>query len=78
MLLTKKTFLKEEDISKTVNEIFRYIKQSTKKTLVNKILTKLLQLEFKSDNKTKLKAIKFVVKKYCPIISNNGNVFLQL
>ena len=35
------------DIFKIVNEIFRHIKQSTKKTLTNKISTRLLGLEFK-------------------------------
>ena len=50
-------------IFKTVNEIFRHIKQSTKKTLINKISSRLLELEFKSDNITKSKAIKFIVKK---------------
>ena len=46
---------KEEfDIFKTANKIFRHIKQSTKKTLINKISTILLRLEFfKSDNKIK-------------------------
>ena len=38
---------KELDIFRTINEAFRYIKQSTKKTL-NKISTRLLGLEFKS------------------------------
>ena len=38
------------DIFKTVNEIFRNIKQSTQKTLINKISTRLLRLEFKSDS----------------------------
>ena len=49
------------DIFKTVNEIFRHIKQSTKKSLINKIWVKLLGLEFKSDNITKSKATKFIV-----------------
>ena len=39
---------KEEfDIFRAVNEIFRHIKKSTKKTLINKILMTLLRLEFK-------------------------------
>ena len=49
------------DIFKTINEIFRHIKQSTKKTLINS--TTLLGLEFKSENIIKSKAIKFIVKK---------------
>ena len=50
-------------IFKTVNEIFRHIKQSTKKTLLSKISTRLLGLEFKSDDIIKSKATKFIVKK---------------
>ena len=61
-------------IFKTVYEIFRRIKQSTKKTLINKISTRLLGLEFESDNIIKSKAVKVITKKYCMIISNNGNV----
>ena len=56
----------EFDIFKTINEIFRHIKQSTKKTLINKISTRLLGLEFKSDNIIKSKAMKFIVKKILP------------
>ena len=47
---------KEEfDIFKTINEIFRYVKQSAKKTLINKISSILLRLEFISDDITKSK-----------------------
>ena len=57
---------KEEfDIFRTINEIFRHIKQSSRKTLINKIL-KLLELEFKSDNTIKSKAMKYIVKKILP------------
>ena len=60
------------DIFRAISEIFRHNKQSTKKTLRNKLSTR---LEFKSDNITKSKAIKFIVKrKYCLIISNNRTV----
>ena len=34
-------------------------------------------LEFKSDDIIKPKAMKFIVKKYCLTISNNGNVLCQ-
>ena len=61
LILTKETW-----ILWAINEIFRHIKQSTKKTLINKLSTILLGLEFKSDNITKLKAIKFIVKKILP------------
>ena len=42
------------------------IKQSIRKTLINKILTRLLWLEFKSDNILISKAIKFIVEKILP------------
>ena len=48
---------KDFDIFKAINEIFRYIKQSsnqlTKKNLINNISMKLSKLEFKSDKKIK-------------------------
>ena len=37
------------DIFRAINEIFRHIKQSTKKALINKMLRRLLRLEFKPD-----------------------------
>ena len=46
---------------RATNEIFTDIKQSTKKPLINKISTRLLWLDFKSDNITKSKAIKVIV-----------------
>ena len=39
---------KDFDIFRTINEIFRHIKQSTKQTLINKISMRLLRSEFKS------------------------------
>ena len=48
-------------------ELIRHIKQSTRKTLINKISTKLLGLDFKSDNMIKSKAMKYIIKKYCRI-----------
>ena len=69
---------KDFDIFKTINKIFRHIKQSTNKALVNKISTRLLGLEFKSNNIIKSKAMKFIVKKYWLIINNNGNVLCKL
>ena len=54
------------DIFKAVHEIFRHIKQSTKKTRVSKISTRLLGFKFESDNIIKSKAIKFIVKKILP------------
>ena len=54
----------EEDfnIFRTISEIFRHIKQSTKKNLMNKISARLLGFEFKSDNMIKSKAMKFITR----------------
>ena len=64
------------DIFKAINEIFMHIKQSsnwlTKKTLIDKYSMRLLGLEFKSDNAINLKVIKYIVKKYCPIMNKVG------
>ena len=58
---------KEEfDIFRTINKIFRHIKQSTKKVLIRKISTRLLGLEFKSNKIITSKAMKFIVKKILP------------
>ena len=40
----------EFDAFKVINEIFRHIKQSTKRTLIYRISIRLLGLEFKSNN----------------------------
>ena len=66
------------DIFRAFNETFRHIKQSTKKTLINKISARLLRLVFKSDNIIKSKLKNVFLKKYLLIISNNGNVLRQL
>ena len=60
------------DIFRAINEIFRHIKQSTKKTPISKTSMKLLGLEFKS------KTMSLIVKKYMLIISNNRNLLCQL
>ena len=66
------------DFFKTINDKFRRIKQSTKQVLINKILRRLLGLELQSDNIIKSKTMKFIVKKYFLIISNNGHPLCQL
>ena len=48
------------------NEIFRHIKQSTKKTLANENSTRLLGLEVKSENIIISEAIKFIIEKTLP------------
>ena len=62
------------DIFRDANEIFRHIKPSARKNLINKISTRLLQLEFKSDNISRSKAIQFIVGKILP----EWNVLHQL
>ena len=49
------------------------MKQSAKKTLINKISTRLLGLKSKCGNAIKSKTMKSVVKKYSLVISKNGN-----
>ena len=50
------------NIFKAINEIYRHIKKSTKKPLIDKISKRILELEFKS-NYLIIKALKRVVKK---------------
>ena len=69
-------------------EIFRQIKQSTKNFLINKISTRFLGLEFKSNNIIKSKALKYIFKKniarlYVTLLGftsykNNRKVLCQL
>ena len=49
-----------------------------KKTIISKISTILLGLEFKPDNIIISKDIKVVFKKYCLFIINNEKVVCQL
>ena len=49
-----------------------------KKTIISKISTILLGLEFKPDNIIISKDINVVFKKYCLFISNNEKVLCQL
>ena len=51
------------DILRAINEKFRHIKQSTKKTLINKTSVRLLRFEFKSEKIIKSKAVN--VETYC-------------
>ena len=55
----------EESFSvfKSINQIHRHIKKSTKISLIDKISKRLLELEFKSNYITN--ALKGVVKMYC-------------
>ena len=58
------------DSFRTINEIFRHLKQSNEETVINKLSIRLLGLEFTSDNIVKSKAMEFLLKKYYLIISN--------
>ena len=51
------------NIFRAINEVFRQIKQSTKKTLIDKIAIKLIELEFKSDSKIRIKCYTIYCKK---------------
>ena len=57
MILTKKIF----DFFRAINKIFKH-KQSTKKTLINKLSTRLLGLKLKSDNIIESKTLKMLKK----------------
>ena len=54
------------DTFRTINEVFRHVKQLTKKTLINKVLARFLGLQIKSDNTTKSKAMKCIDRKILP------------
>ena len=50
----------KSDIFRAINEIFRQINNRLKITITSKISTRSLELEFKSDNILKSKAIKII------------------
>ena len=54
------------NIFKAINRIYRHIKKSTKKSLIDKISKRLLELEFKSNHLIIAKVLKRVVKKVLP------------
>ena len=57
---------KDFNILKAINEIYRHIKKSSKKSLIDKISKRLLELEFKSNHSIKSKCLKWVVKNILP------------
>ena len=59
---------KDFNILKAINEIYRHIKNSSKKSLIDKISKRLLELEFKSNHSIKSKCLKWVVKKIFPTL----------
>ena len=54
------------NIFTAINKIHRYIKKSTKKSLIDKISKSLLKLEFKSNHSMITKALNIVVRKVLP------------
>ena len=59
---------KDFNIFKEINKIHRHIKKSSKKSLVDKISKRLLELEFKSNHSIKSKCLKWVVKIIIPTL----------
>ena len=59
---------KNFNVFKEINKIHRYVKKSTKKSLINDLSKRLLELEFKSNISIKSKCLKWIVKKLLPTI----------
>ena len=59
---------KDFNIFKEINKIHRHIKKSSKKSLIDKISKRLLELEFKSNHLIITKTLKKVVKKILPTL----------
>ena len=58
------------NIFRAINKIHRHIKKSTKKSLIDKISKRLLELEFNTNHSIITKALKRVVKKILPIVKH--------
>ena len=56
------------NIFKEINKIHRHIKKSSKKSLIDKISKRLLELEFVYDHSIKSKCLKWIVKKILPTL----------
>ena len=56
------------NIFKEINKIHRHIKKSTKKSLIDDLSKRLLELEFKSNHSIKSKCLKWIVEKILPTI----------
>ena len=54
------------NIFKEINRMHRHIKKSTKKSLIDNLSKRLLELEFKSNHSIKSKSLKWIVKKILP------------
>ena len=57
---------KKFNIFKEINKIHRHIKKLTKKSLIDDLSKRLLELEFKSNHSIKSKCLKWIVKKVLP------------
>ena len=61
------------NINRLINQIYMHIikstknqtEKSTKKSLIDDLSKRLLELEFKSNHSIKSKCLKWIVKKYC-------------
>ena len=54
------------DLNRLVNQIYMHIIKSTKKSLIDDLSKRLLELEFKSNYSIKSKCLKWVVKNILP------------
>ena len=54
---------KKFNIFKEINKIHRHIKKLTKKSLIDDLSKRLLELEFNSNHSIKSKCLKWIVKK---------------
>ena len=59
---------KDFNIFKEINKMHRHIKKSSKKSLIDKISKRLLELEFNSNHSIQPKFLKWVVKKKLPTL----------
>ena len=57
---------KNFNILKEINKIHRKIKKTTKKSLINDLSKRLLELEFQSNHSIKSKCLKWIVKRILP------------
>ena len=54
------------DLNRLVNQIYMHIIKSTKKSLIDDLSKRLLELEFKSNHSIKSKCLKWIVKNILP------------
>ena len=54
------------DMNRLINQIFTHIIKSTKKSLIDDLSKRLLELGFKSNNSIKSKFLKWIVKNILP------------